>query len=137
MPNHYFKMKRIILLFFIWLIGSCAFSQLSKQNEQYYQKLFATSVNGELEVVLPDKARVDIVTKTHAIEVDFGPKWAESIGQSLYYANILNKRPGVVLVVSGNYEYRNVNRLLYVAKKYKITVWLLDYRTNTWRLAAK
>ena len=130
-------MKRIILLFFIWLIGSCAFSQLSKQNEQYYQKLFATSVNGELEVVLPDKARVDIVTKTHAIEVDFGPKWAESIGQSLYYANILNKRPGVVLVVSGNYEYRNVNRLLYVAKKYKITVWLLDYRTNTWRLAAK
>jgi hypothetical protein len=34
---------------------------------------------GQIEVVLPDKTRCDCVTNTHAIEFDFGSKWAEAI----------------------------------------------------------
>ncbi len=50
-------------------------------------------------MVLPDKARVDCVTDTHAIEFDFAKKWGESIGQALYYATILNKQAGIVLIM--------------------------------------
>ena len=37
-------------------------------------------------MTMPDGARCDILTETHAIEVDFADKWAEAFGQSLNYA---------------------------------------------------
>ena len=40
-----------------------------------------------MEVVMKDGTRCDILTSTHAIEVDFAKKWAEAIGQSLNYAS--------------------------------------------------
>lgn len=126
-------MKKIILLILFLLLNIILHAQLSKQPEVYYQNLFAAEIGGQMEVQLSDLSRVDIVTDTFAIEVDFGPKWAESIGQSLFYGLKLNKTPGIVLIVNKNYEYKNVNRLLSVAKEYHITVWLLDYSTNTYR----
>lgn len=48
---------------------------------------------------MPDRTRVDCLTDTHAIEFDFGTKWAESIGQSLYYGLQTGKKPGVVLIL--------------------------------------
>lgn len=52
----------------------------------------------QLEVRLKSGVRVDCVTKTHAIEVDYSGKWAEAIGQSMFYARELNLRPGIILV---------------------------------------
>ena len=46
-----------------------------------------------MEVVMKDGTRCDILTATHAIEVDFAKKWAEAIGQSLNYAMQTGKRP--------------------------------------------
>lgn len=40
----------------------------------------------------------DCVSETHAIEVDWTGKWAEAIGQSLYYAEQLEKKPMIYLV---------------------------------------
>ncbi|RWD31323.1 MAG: hypothetical protein EOS22_04685 [Mesorhizobium sp.] len=34
----------------------------------------------------PDGTRTDCISDTHAIEVDFSDKWAESIGQALHYS---------------------------------------------------
>jgi len=53
---------------------------------------------GRVGVVLSDKTRCDCLTDTHAIEFDFGNKWAEAIGQSLYYSLQTGKRAGVVLI---------------------------------------
>jgi len=39
------------------------------------------------------------VTKTHAIEFDFGNNWAEAIGQSAYYSIQTGKKAGVVLIL--------------------------------------
>ncbi|QXD24577.1 hypothetical protein F7C95_01340 [Opitutia bacterium ISCC 51] len=50
-------------------------------------------------MVLEDRTRCDIVTATHAIEVDFADKWAEAIGQSLNYAMQTGKKAGIVLVL--------------------------------------
>ena len=48
--------------------------------EKVYQKFFCNKMHGQMEYELTDKTRVDCLTSTYAIEVDFGKKWAESIG---------------------------------------------------------
>ena len=48
-----------------------------KQSERYYQEKFAREIGGQVEVVMKDGTRCDILTATHAIEVDFAKKWAE------------------------------------------------------------
>ena len=53
-----------------------------KQSERYYQEKFAKEIGGQVEVVMKDGTRCDILTSTHAIEVDFAKKvgrgdWAE------------------------------------------------------------
>ena len=55
--------------------------------------------HGQAEVVLEDKTRADCITGTHAIEFDFGKKWAESLGQALYYSLQTGKRAGIVLIL--------------------------------------
>jgi len=57
---------------------------------------------GKIEYVLPDKARVDCLTDEYAIEYDYDHKWAEAIGQSLYYASATGKKAGIVLIVGKN-----------------------------------
>ena len=49
-----------------------------KQSERYYQEKFAREIGGQVEVVMKDGTRCDILTATHAIEVDFAKKWARS-----------------------------------------------------------
>ena len=89
-------------------------------------------MNGKMEVVLDDLARVDIVTDTFAIEVDFAEKWSQSVGQALYYADKLNKKAGILLVINGREDDRYVKRLMTVAYKHGITVWIMDYKNDSW-----
>ena len=75
---------------------------------------------------MPDKARADCVTATHAVEVDFAPKWAESIGQSLYYAKVLNKKPGILIIMeNGEKDLKYLKHVKSVADSYGITVWTI------------
>ena len=64
----------------------------AKKKERYYQDLFARNHGGHVEVLMQDGSRCDIITRTHAIEVDFASKWAEAIGQSLNYARQTKKK---------------------------------------------
>ncbi len=79
-----------------------------------------------MEVILPDKARIDCVTQTHAIEFDFAPKWAESIGQSLYYAQALKKSAGIVLIIEDKIkDQKYINRVKAIAQNQGISLWLV------------
>lgn len=51
------------------------------------------------------------MTKDYAIEFDFAKKWAESIGQSLYYAKMTGKKPAVALILTDIKDYRYVKRV--------------------------
>jgi len=125
-------MKKILLLIMLVLFSVSAFSQ-TRQRESYYQQKFAAIVNGETEVILEDRTRVDIVTDTHVIEVDFAEKWAESIGQALHYEGMLNnKQAGVLLVLDLDREERFLDRLVGVAAKHGIDVWIWDWTDDTW-----
>ena len=94
--------------------------------EKEYQRAWCTAHHGHDEVVLVDKTRIDCLTDTHAIEFDFASKWAESIGQALYYAQATNKKAGIVLIVeNGQKDEKYIKRLCTVAERYNITVWLI------------
>lgn len=127
-------MKKLLLLIGMLLFAATLFSQITeRQRETYYQQKFAEAINGKREVVLEDRTRVDIVTNTHVIEVDFAEKWAESIGQSLHYQGMMyKKKAGVLLIVEGRTEERFLDRLVGVAAKHGIDVWVWDWTTDTW-----
>ncbi len=67
--------------------------------EQWYQAVWCDGKGGRSEVQLPDHRRIDCMTRTHAIEVEFARKWPEAIGQSLGYARATGLRAGIVLVL--------------------------------------
>lgn len=83
---------------------------------------------GETEVVLSDRTRVDCLTASHAIEFDWASKWAEAIGQSLYYAIQTQKRAGIVLILKKPSDVRHVRKLETVIEfnALPIDVWLIN-----------
>ena len=93
-----------------------------KHNEKYYQTLLCERLDGVMEKSLPDRTRVDCLTTEYAIEVDFAKKWAESIGQSLYYAKMTNRQPAIGLILDADKDRRYLKRLNLVAKAQKIKV---------------
>lgn len=90
------------------------------QVESYYQNQWCTADFGRKEAVLWDMTRVDCLTKDYAIEFDFAKKWAESIGQSLYYSKLTGKAPAVVLILTSLNDYKYVKRVERLDKDIKI-----------------
>ncbi len=103
----------------LMMMSSLSFA---KEPESFYQDKWC---EGQTEVVLEDRTRVDCLTDTYAIEVDFAYKWAESIGQSLYYANMTNRKPAVLLIVEPN-DSRFLARFHNAAEGLGIRVYLID-----------
>ncbi|RLA75662.1 MAG: hypothetical protein DRG11_00220 [Epsilonproteobacteria bacterium] len=97
----------------------------TKKNEKYYQSIFCKKHGGQTEVVLDDNTRVDCLTANYAIEVDWAKKWAESIGQALYYGIKTNKRPAVALIVEQK-DHKHKKRLQTVAKVHKIKLYFIN-----------
>ena len=102
-------MKKISLFLPLWLFASLTLS--AKQSERYYQEKFAREIGGQVEVVMKDGTRCDILTSTHAIEVDFARKWAEAIGQCLHYSFHTGKKPAVALIVLDPSDNKYIDRV--------------------------
>lgn len=87
------------------------FNVHAKQPERYYQEKWCEG-KGVTEYVLPDRTRVDCLTSEYAIEFDFAKKWAESIGQALYYGKATNRKPAIaIIVLDWEKDQRYLNRL--------------------------
>lgn len=123
-------MRILVTLLILIILPLCVFAQTPKNHKYFerdYQRVWCNTHCGSMEVILPDKARVDCVTKTHAIEFDFAPKWAESIGQALYYGKVLHKTPGIVLIIeNAEKDQKYINRVKAVAEIYGITLWTIS-----------
>ena len=119
-------MKTINLYLSYWLFSSL--SLVAKQSERYYQEKFAKEIDGQVEVIMKDGTRCDILTSTHAIEVDFAKKWAEAIGQSLNYAMHTGKRPGVALIVLSPSDNKYIERVRKISAEYSLglTIYPID-----------
>lgn len=96
--------------------------------ERYYQDKWCSEHQGVTEYVLDDKTRVDCLTCEYAIEFDFAEKWAEAVGQALYYGLKTGKRPGIVLIMEKGKDLRHLKRLESLAEQYDIKIWILYER---------
>lgn len=95
--------------------------------EAEYQQSWCSYHKGITEVELDDYTRIDCMTDREAIEFDFASKWAESVGQSLHYALKAHKRAGIVLIMENpDKDKYYLQRVLRLAKKYKIDVWTME-----------
>ncbi len=106
--------KFIILMLIIFIQTNNAYAKhLHKEAE--YQNVWCALHNGVTEYENKDFTRVDCLTATHAVEFDFAKKWAESIGQALYYSLMTGKRGMVVLILENprreKVYYKRVKRL--------------------------
>lgn len=112
-----------------FIITLCTSSvSLSKSlPERHYQSTWCTEHHGQAEVRLPDGTRADCITATHAIEFDFAHKWAEAIGQALYYGLQTGKTSGVVLILDGEKDYRYWMRMNSTIQHYKLPI-------ETWKM---
>ncbi|MDL2270028.1 hypothetical protein LJC71_04775 [Desulfosarcina sp. OttesenSCG-928-A07] len=112
------------VLIAFWIIPLACFpAQAARQHpERWYQAKWCDEAGGKMEVRLPDGTRCDCLTDTHAVEFDFGNNWAESIGQALYYAVQTGKKPGVVLILENQKDYKYWIRLNTVIQHYGIGI---------------
>ena len=86
-------------------------TMLPNQTEAYYVNQWCTSDFGRKEAVLWDLTRVDCLAKDYAIEFDFARKWAEAVGQSLYYSKMTGKKPAIALILTSITDYRYLKRI--------------------------
>ena len=113
-------MKNIFIVFLLLL--SC---NVFAKSEKEYQAPWCTAQKGQQEVRLPDRTRVDCLTAEYAVEVEFANKWAEAVGQSLYYAFQTNKKAGIALIFRKDSDRKYWYRLNSVIEHYglPIRVW--------------
>ena len=110
----------LIIIAGIFFVGC---TEKKKRNEKYYQTQLCNELGGVMEQSLLDRTRVDCLTDEYAIEVDFAKKWAESVGQSLHYAEMTEKKPGIGLIVRDTKnDKRHLKRLEILANKYDIKI---------------
>lgn len=116
-------MKSLVVnLLLLSILTSCS---SVKKNEKYYQTIFCENADGIIEYRLKDKTRVDCLTNEYAIEVDWAKKWAEAVGQSLYYSHMTNRKAGIALISSSDDE-RFLSRVNILAKKFDIKIFIIE-----------
>lgn len=112
-----------IICLLIGLLGVFLFSQNNTSVKEFSQKPSIKSshlkeadyVNmyckGIIEYQLSDRTRVDCLTDEYAIEYDWAKKWAESIGQAMYYSKMTGKKPAVAIIIKNPYERIYIKRI--------------------------
>ena len=66
------------------------------KDEAYWQRQYCAGM--EIEKKLITGGRIDCFNDEFAIEVDWANKWAEAVGQSLYYAGATDRKPAIILL---------------------------------------
>lgn len=103
-------MKKLLIAFAFGIIPSICFGF----SEADYRDYYCGISGGETEVYLPDRdggVYCDCLTEHYAIEVEFANKWAEAIGQSLYYADLTGKQPMILFIMRSEDDMRYYYRI--------------------------
>lgn len=122
-PSRWFQ--GFLLCFVLLTVVSCDMQtppSSSRRLEKDYQFQWCREQGGAIEVELPDGTRCDCLTATHAIEFDFARKWAEAIGQALYYSDQTGRRPGIVLIMNPRTDQRYWQRLQATIRRFNLPI---------------
>ena len=106
-------MKRILIFLFLVQIAAPVYAK-HQYLEKEYQQYWCAEHGGISEYVLDDGTRVDCLLPNLAVEFDFAPKWAECIGQALYYGKKTNRNSVCILIMEEPLkDEKYLNRLKY------------------------
>jgi len=126
-------MKALSNIFIACLLfaGWCDTEAARLNSERYYQTNWCAGhgTDSVTEYRLRDATRVDCMAQIdgvfYAIEFDFADKWAEAIGQALYYARMTKRKPAVVLIVEDfERDMKYINRFTYATFGTEIRLFL-------------
>ena len=95
-------------------------TEISDNKELHEADYVNMYCKGEKEYILPDKTRIDCLTKTSACEFDWAKKWYEGFGQALWYSYNTGKKPCLVLILTSNEDYKYFNRAKILSEKYEV-----------------
>ena len=96
--------------------------------ETYWQDIIQKEIGGEKEYRLDDGTRVDLLFEDKACEIDWANKWAEGIGQSIYYGLKTERSPLVILLAKKDGWEKYRDRVEYC----DIECWVYDTRIEGW-----
>tara|TARA_B100001094_G_C18158511_1_gene787910 strand:+ start:947 stop:1387 length:441 start_codon:yes stop_codon:yes gene_type:complete len=82
----------------------------------------------EKEHRLDDGTRVDLLFPFKACEIDWADKWAEGVGQSVYYGLKTKKLPLVILLAKKDGWEKYRDRVQYCG----VECWVYDTRLQDW-----
>ena len=94
----------------ICIIFLFTFNLQAQKTEREYTEIITCIMEGNSEIGVVS-GRIDILTKDHAIEIDFANKWKESIGQALWYSLKTNRKPGIVLILRSPSDWKYLQQL--------------------------
>jgi len=97
--------KRILATCIALFISFAMFGQISNYSEKEISDYIQSLIGGEREVSVKS-GRIDLVHNDVAFEIDWANKWKESIGQALWYAQQSNKKPGIILILKKESDYK-------------------------------
>lgn len=118
---------QLIALFLALSVPYHALSAKAKYFEDAYRDAWCDEHGIGNEVRMYNGTRVDCITETHAVEVDFAYKWAEAIGQAVNGANQTGLRPGILLILELPNDTRYLDRL-----KDNLNVCVMDASPEGW-----
>lgn len=103
--NHLIKRNFL----FLWAI-LYVFNLTAQKTEREYSQIINCAMGGISETGVIN-GRVDILTDDYAIEIDFANKWKESIGQALWYSLQTNRKPGIILILRTQKDWKYFQQL--------------------------
>lgn len=88
--------------------------------EKDWTDALAKRINGQSEVQV-DRGRVDVMTDSYAIEIDFIKKWHEGLGQAIHYGDE-STRIGVLALIDKNEAHEDLEHLRLLKKIEKLCI---------------
>ena len=128
-------MRSKIFLVLLLVLAGCephSARQVSSKTEVWYVEQLAAQNGWQSEVTTSIGTRCDLLTDKLAIEVDWPNKTFEAIGQSLHYAEQLDREPGIIFLVrnAGDREYI-IKRVGNISANCGIKLFWCDTKTLT------
>lgn len=132
-------MKHNLIYLGLILILTTSFASAKRLHpESEYQQYWCDKHGGIMEYRLRDKTRVDCLTPTMAVEFDFANKWAECIGQAIYYGRQTNRQAACVLIIENQEkDQKYLNRLRRAAYRKGVRVHAFTIRPEHLEIPVK
>ena len=113
-------------LFALFLLSWLSLQPLEAKRESWHAQQAQAMYGGELEVHLDDGTRCDLLTETHAFEIEHARNWKEAIGQSLHYAHVTGRNAGIVLVMHSDKAQGYLEQLKAIVTAYELPIEVIE-----------